>query len=107
MPKALKDWQAFKDLTKKIEDFNLVCPLLERMTDPAMKERHWKRIEEITDHHFDFESENFQLRHVMEAPLLENIEDIEVGVAIVSCDTHYNLTNHIGCVYRSCKGERH
>ena len=107
MPKALKDWQAFKDLTKKIEDFNLVCPLLERMTDPAMKERHWKRIEEITNHHFDFESENFQLRHVMEAPLLENIEDIEVGVATVSYDTNYNLTNHIGCVYRCCEGEGH
>ena len=81
LPKGLKDWQAFKDLTKKIEDFNMVCPLLERMTDPSMKDRHWKRIEEITSHHFDFESDNFQLRHVMEAPLLENMEDIEVGGA--------------------------
>lgn len=102
MPKALKDWQAFKDLTKKIEDFNLVCPLLERMTDPAMKDRHWKRIEEITNHRFDFESENFQLRHVMEAPLLENMEDIEVGVADVP---HANLIICVGCVYSSCKRE--
>ena len=104
MPKALKDWQAFKDLTKKIEDFNLVCPLLERMTDPAMKERHWKRIEDITKHHFEFDSENFQLRHVMEAPLLENMEDIEVGVV---CENSVDLTNHVGCVHSSCKGERY
>jgi len=107
LPKALKDWQAFKDLTKKIEDFNLVCPLLERMTDPAMKERHWKRIEEITSHHFDFESENFQLRHVMEAPLLENMEDIEVSVACVSHETNVSPTNHVGCVHSSCKGKRY
>ena len=78
LPKALKEWQAFKDLQKKIDDFNQVCPLLERMTDKAMKERHWKRIEEITKHTFDVESEGFQLRHVMEAPLLEHLEDIEV-----------------------------
>ena len=107
MPKALKDWQAFKDLTKKIEDFNLVCPLLERMTDPAMKERHWKRIEEITKHHFEFDSENFLLRHVMKAPLLENMEDIEVGVVCASCETSIYLINHVGCVYSSCKGERY
>lgn len=102
----MKDWQAFKDLTKKIDDFNQVCPLLERMTDPAMKDRHWKRIEEITNHHFEFESENFQLRHVMEAPLLENMEDIEVGVVCASRES-VNLTNHVGCVYSSCEGERY
>ena len=55
------------------------------MTDPTIKERHWKRIKEITNHHFEFESGNFQLQHVMEAPLLENIEDIKVGVACASC----------------------
>ena len=79
LPKALKEWRAFKDLMKKIEDFNQVCPLLERMTDKAMMDRHWKRIEDITGHKFDVESEGFQLRHVMDAPLLEHLEDIEVG----------------------------
>ena len=77
LPKALKEWQAYKDLTKKIEDFNTVCPLLERMTDKAMKERHWQRIEDLTGHKFDIESEGFTLRSVMEAPLLENMDDIE------------------------------
>ena len=43
-----------------------------------MKERHWKRIEEVTKWSFDVESEGFLLRHVMEAPLLQNMEDIEV-----------------------------
>ena len=78
LPKALKEWQAFKDLIRKIDDFNAVCPLLERMADKAMKERHWKRIEDLTGHKFDIESEGFSLRNVMEAPLLEHMEDIEV-----------------------------
>ena len=78
----MKEWQAFKDLTKKIDDFNSVCPLLERMADKAMKERHWKRIEELTNHKFDIESEGFTLRNVMEAPLLQNMEDIEVCLCV-------------------------
>ena len=40
--------------------------------------RHWERIEKITQCTFDVENENFQLRNIMEAPLLENKEDIEV-----------------------------
>ena len=78
LPKALKEWQAFNDLKKKIDDFNETCPLLERMLDKSMVERHWKRIEEVTGWKFDVESEGFLLRHVMEAPLLQNLEDIEV-----------------------------
>lgn len=79
LPKGLKEWQAFNDLKKKIDDFNELCPLLERMLDKSMKERHWKRIEEVTKWTFDVESESFYLRNVMEAPLLSNIEDIEVS----------------------------
>ena len=44
-----------------------------------MKDRHWERIANVTRHKFDVESENFLLRNIMEAPLLENKEDIEVS----------------------------
>ena len=79
LPKALKDWQAFNDLKTKIDNFNETCPLLEMMAHKAMKERHWQRLEDVTKYKFDVESDNFQLRNIMEAPLLENKEDIEVG----------------------------
>ena len=79
LPKALKDWQAFNELKKKIDDFNETCPLLEMMTNKAMLERHWKRMEEVTSHTFDVESESFQLRNIMEAPILKFREDIEVN----------------------------
>lgn len=49
------------------------------MANKAMKERHWDRIATVTGHKFDVESENFLLRNIMEAPLLENKEDIEVS----------------------------
>lgn len=43
-----------------------------------MKERHWKRISKVTSYTFDVESPTFTLRNVMEAPLLEFKEDVEV-----------------------------
>ncbi|PIK45719.1 hypothetical protein BSL78_17425 [Apostichopus japonicus] len=77
LPKGLKEWQAFLDLKKKIDDFNETCPLLELMANNAMKGRHWERIANTTSHTFDIESDSFLLRNIMEAPLLEHKEDIE------------------------------
>lgn len=88
LPKGMKDWQAFLDLKKKIDDFNESCPLLELMSNKAMKERHWNRLAKVTQHTFDRESENFALRNVMEAPLLPHKEEIEV---IVPCSTKSNI----------------
>ena len=77
LPRALKEWQAFEELRKTIDDFNEMVPLLELMANKAMKQRHWNRMQETTGHVFDVEGENFTLRNILEAPLLENKEEIE------------------------------
>ncbi|XP_014347801.2 dynein axonemal heavy chain 5 [Latimeria chalumnae] len=77
LPRALKEWQAFLDLKKTIDDFNECCPLLEFMSNKAMMARHWKRITDVTGHNFDVESETFKLRNIMEASLLKCKEEIE------------------------------
>jgi hypothetical protein len=58
-------------LKKKIDDFTESCPLLELMANKAMKERHWDRMATLTGHTFDLDSENFMLRDIMKAPLLQ------------------------------------
>ncbi|KAI0211059.1 Dynein heavy chain 8, axonemal [Lamellibrachia satsuma] len=77
LPKGLKEWQAFLDLQKKIDDFNESCPLLELMANKAMKPRHWDRMSALTGHKFDLDSDTFALKNIMDAPLLKFKEDIE------------------------------
>jgi len=77
LPKGMKDWDAFNELKKTIDDFNESCPLLEAMANKAMLKRHWDRIAAATKHNFDIESETFELRNIMEAPLLKHAEEIE------------------------------
>ena len=77
LPKGLKEWPAFQDLKKIIDDFSDICPILELMSNKAMKFRHWQRIENLTHYHYDLERPGFSLKDLMEAPLLQNKEDIE------------------------------
>ncbi|XP_026320150.1 dynein heavy chain 8, axonemal [Hyposmocoma kahamanoa] len=77
LPRAMKDWPAFIELKKKIDDFNQTCPLLELMADKAMKDRHWRRLEQLMNCVLDVESDSFTLANVMEAPLLKYKEDVE------------------------------
>lgn len=78
LPKALKEWDAYIELQKSIDDFNEVLPLLENMANDAMLPRHWKRIEDCCGgYRFDVTNESFELRGIMEGPILENKEDLE------------------------------
>ena len=79
LPKGLKEYSAFIDLKKTIDDFNECCPLLEMMANKSMKERHWGRIYSLTNHKFDVDSDTFMLRDIMSAPLLKYKEEIEVN----------------------------
>eukprot|EP00462_Mataza_sp_D1_P007532 CAMPEP_0175123998 /NCGR_PEP_ID=MMETSP0087-20121206/2542_1 /TAXON_ID=136419 /ORGANISM="Unknown Unknown, Strain D1" /LENGTH=4569 /DNA_ID=CAMNT_0016405727 /DNA_START=105 /DNA_END=13811 /DNA_ORIENTATION=+ len=78
LPKSLRDWDAYLELSKTIEDFIAVLPLLNEMSKPAMRKRHWDEISELTKTEFDFEKfHELKLKTVLEANLLEFQEDIE------------------------------
>ena len=77
LPKALKEYEAFNELSKKLEDFTQMIPLLELMANKAMKARHWQRMSDCCKYNFDIDGDNFTLKNILEAPLLQYREDIE------------------------------
>jgi Dynein heavy chain, N-terminal region 2 len=48
LPKALRDWPAYKDCRKVIDDFLELLPLVQSLTDPAVNERHWTELQAVT-----------------------------------------------------------
>lgn len=111
LPRALKEWQAFEELRKTIDDFNEMVPLLELMTNKAMKPRHWQRMADVTGHKFDVENEQFQLKNILEAPLLKYKEDIEVSsscMAFQLLGSYIYITSSlssVGYLYIRCQRE--
>ncbi|XP_055386175.1 dynein axonemal heavy chain 8 [Condylostylus longicornis] len=77
LPRAMQSWPAYIDLKKKVDDFTETCPLLERMTDKAMKPRHWKHLNNILKTNFNIEDPKLTLGRIMDAPILANSEDVE------------------------------
>ncbi len=48
LPKALREWPAYNDCKKTIDDFLEMLPLFQALTSKAMRERHWKDLMSIT-----------------------------------------------------------
>ena len=77
LPKGLKTWEAFVELNKTIEEFLEILPLLTELSKPAMRDRHWKKISQLTGKEFEVEKfHEMKLRTVLEAGLLQYHEDI-------------------------------
>ncbi|XP_075719889.1 dynein axonemal heavy chain 8 [Rhinoderma darwinii] len=77
LPKGLKHWQAFLDLKKRIDDFSESCPLLEMMTNKALKKWHWDHIADLIGRRLDVKSDSFCLSNIMETSILQFKDEIE------------------------------
>ena len=44
MPKQLRDWDAYAELKRTIDDFFEVLPVLQQCSNKSMRVRHWESI---------------------------------------------------------------
>jgi dynein heavy chain len=78
LPKPLREWQAYKDLKDKIENYKNIFPYVKELKDSMIKSRHWEKIIEVTGRQLNFQQpENFYFRELVEANLINFLEDIE------------------------------
>ena len=76
MPRSLRSWEAYADLKKKLEDFQVTVPLLEHLSKDSVKPRHWTELMELTGKQFRIDGD-FRLDMLLECNLPEFEEDIE------------------------------
>jgi dynein heavy chain len=76
MPKQLREWDAYHELKKEIEDFQTVLPLLTDLAKPSIMERHWRQVMELTGKNLPIDSDNFKLQQLINANLHEFRDEI-------------------------------
>jgi dynein heavy chain len=81
LPLALRTGEgtkdAYEELRQTVEDFLEVLPLLQMLSNEAMRPRHWADIQEVCGVTFKMDAESFRLSDLMEANLLKHQEDVE------------------------------
>lgn len=76
MPGKLRDWDAYKDLKKQIDEFTVVLPLLQALAKPSIMQRHWTEVSRKCGTEFVVGPE-FRLCTLLDAHLIPVAEDIE------------------------------
>ena len=77
MPNQLRGWEAYRELTKDIEDFVEVLPLIQALSSHAMRPRHWKVIQGMSAVEFDNESPELTLGGILETGLHKKRDHVE------------------------------
>ena len=77
MPKQLREWEAYAELKKNVEDFLEVLPLLQMLCSSAMRNRHWVGIQAVAGTSLDITSKELLLGDVLNMCLKLNPDDVE------------------------------
>mmetsp|Transcript_22861 Transcript_22861/g.57008 ORF Transcript_22861/g.57008 Transcript_22861/m.57008 type:complete len:4427 (+) Transcript_22861:2-13282(+) len=77
MPKALREWDAYIEMKKTIDDFLESLPMVQDLTHTGMRDRHWTALEQVCGQELPVHAETFKLSGLLDANLLEYREDVE------------------------------
>ena len=77
LPKALKAWDAYLELKKCIDDFLGLEEMITNLAHPAMRERHWKSIMQITGTTWRLDEDAFKLGNILDAKLLNYDDEVQ------------------------------
>lgn len=101
LPGILKQWEAYKDLKKMIEDMQVIIPLVVAMTNDAIMPRHWDEVNELTKAEIPHGQDHFTLQLFLDAPILDFQEEIEeiADSAVKQLKLEKTLNGEIGAYW--------
>ena len=77
LPRALRELDAYEELRKTVEDFLEILPLLQMLSNEAMRKRHWDDIQRECDVKYNMDPSSFKLADLMEADFVKFQEEVE------------------------------
>ena len=78
LPRSLREWQAYKDLKEKIENYKNVFPYIKELKEPMIKNRHWELLIEVTNNKLNYQQpDNFYFKELIDANLMVYVDDVE------------------------------
>jgi dynein heavy chain len=77
LPKSLREWEAYNDLSTRISNFLNILPLLQDLSKDSIQNRHWVQVMQVTGSNFVVDPNELTLRTLLNADLLRVKDDIE------------------------------
>ena len=80
LPKKLREWPAYADVSQQIVDLQVLLPLLTEMSKPSMKPRHWIELSQIVGQNgkkLPYDQEGFSLQHLIESGISQFKDEVE------------------------------
>ncbi|KAL0235194.1 hypothetical protein GEMRC1_001776 [Eukaryota sp. GEM-RC1] len=74
--KQIKHWGIWMNVKEKVSEFKRSLPLITDLRNPALRDRHWKRLQDLVGHVFDPKSADFTLEKVFQFGLHQVMDDI-------------------------------
>ncbi|KAL0226771.1 hypothetical protein P9112_014095 [Eukaryota sp. TZLM1-RC] len=74
--KIIKNWGVWVYVKEKVDEFKKILPLITDLRNPALRERHWKRLQKQSGHSFDPHDDDFTLQKVFSIGLHQMIDEI-------------------------------
>jgi dynein heavy chain len=76
LPGKLRQWDAFGTLNKRIEDAQAVLPLLQELSKPSLRPRHWEAVEKLCGVAMNVSDAEFKLAVLLDAKLVDRRDEV-------------------------------
>lgn len=83
LPKESQAWPVFAGLRDSVQNLMTVLDLVKPLHSPAMEDRHWNELKQMTGKHFEKDA-SFNLNSVMEVGLHNHVADVEYIVELAN-----------------------
>ena len=77
LPSEAKKYPQYKEMKEKLDNYDMMLPLIEMLSDKSFQKRHWEQLFEKVGRSVPYESESFTLKDFFDFDPLSIQEDIE------------------------------